>query len=159
MRNKTFWLATVVTFGVYAIIVNTLAANLWPHFDVENINHPVSEVLIPLWDKGLEPHGVLRAWLSIDAVHLVIVLTIAGGALAFSRPIEVMPRTAIAFLVGSVAAFALVLGTRYWPEHKKGKRNLAYIVRTWEPPPGEFKPTRSTPLRELPPGTKDRRTR
>ena len=159
VRNRALWLGTVVAFGVYAIVVNTLAANLWPHFDVDNINHPVSEVLIPLWDKGLEPHGVLRSLLAVDSVHLVIVLTIAGGALALSRPIEVMPRTAFAFAVGATAALVLVLGTRYWPKHKKGERNLAYIVRTWEPAPGDFKPTKSTPLRALPPGTKDRRTR
>jgi hypothetical protein len=159
VRNRPVWLATVLTFALYAIIVNTLAANLWPHFDVENINHPVSEVLIPLWDKGLEPHGLLRSLLDVDAVHLVIVLTIAGGAVAFARPIEVMPRTLVAFVVGAVAAFAFLLATRLWPPHEKAARNLAYVVRTWEPTPGDHEPPTSTPLRELPPGTEDRRTR
>ena len=147
-------LAAFVAFGMYAIIINTLAANLWPHFDVENIHHPVSEVLVPLWNEGLEPHSLARAWFRVDAVHAVIVLTIAGGGLALARPVEVMPRTIAAFVFGAGVAVLLVVMTKHWPVHPKGERNLAYIVRTWEPEPGQMQPPRSVRLRRLPPGTK-----
>jgi hypothetical protein len=154
VRNRPLWLATVVAFGLYGIIVNTMAANLWPHFDVDNINHPVGEVLLPLWERGLEPHSLPRAWLHVDAVHAVIVVTVAGGGLALARPIELMPSTVGALAFGVAVALLLVVWTQRWPPHDKGERNLAYIVRSWEPTPGERTPARTVELPPLPPGAK-----
>jgi hypothetical protein len=110
----------------------------------------VGEVLLPLWDRGLEPHSLPRAWLHVDAVYAVIVLTIIGGALALARPIEAMPTTLGAVVVGATLAILLVLATRSWPQHDNGERNLAYIVRSWEPDAGERAPPRSIPLPPLP---------
>ncbi len=155
VRTRPLWIATVVLFGVYGLVVNTLAADLWPHFDVDNIHHPVSEVLLPLWDKGLEPHSLPRAWLKVDIVHALVVVTIAGGVLALARPIETTPATFAALVVGVAGALLLVALTRYWPPHEKGERNLAYIVRSWEPTPGERGSPPSVALPPLPAGTKD----
>jgi uncharacterized membrane protein YeaQ/YmgE (transglycosylase-associated protein family) len=155
VRSHPTWIATVVLFGLYGIVVNTLAANLWPHFDVDNIHHPVSEVLLPLWERGLEPYSLPRAWFHVDVVHAVIVVTVAGGALALARPIELTPGTIAAVVLGAVGALLLVVLTQQWPPHDKGERNLAYIVRSWEPKPGELAPAPSVPLPPLPPGTKD----
>jgi hypothetical protein len=149
VRNRSAWLATVMVFGVYAIVVNTLAANLWPHFDVDNIHHPVGEVLLPLWERGLEPHGLLRSWFDVDAAHTVIVVTIAGGVLALARPVEIMPSTIAAMVFGVGVGVLLVVMTKYWPPHEKGERNLAYIVRTWEPETGQRGETRSQALPRL----------
>lgn len=150
------WTATVVMFGVYALIINTLAANLWPHLDLTNIHNPISEVLVPLWNEGVEPYSVVRSAFGVESLRAIVVLCVVGGALALARNFEMRPATISAFAFGVVAAVLLVAATKHWPKHPKGRRNLAYIVRSWEPDPQPQARDESRELPPLAPGVVDR---
>ncbi len=133
IRNSVGWLIPVLGLAGYALVVNALAANLWPHIDPTNVNQPVSEVLIPLWQNGHEPYGILRSWGGVEAVRSVIALAVIGGGWALVKVVEPMPKTMVAVAAAVLVSVALLLATRYWPPHPKGLRNLAYISRSWEP--------------------------
>ncbi len=156
LRNRPLWLAG--TFGalVYALLANALAANLWPHLDLTNVHHPLCEVLLPLWNEGVEPYGVLRSWLGLDTAHLVIGLSVVGGTLAVARIVEPAPRTIAAVGVGVLLGGLAVAAVARWTPHPNARRNLAYILRTWEP---HIEPQLRLPGKSLPPlptGTVDR---
>jgi hypothetical protein len=148
IRNRPLWIAAVVGLATYALVVNALAANLWPHLDLTNVHHPVPEVLFPLWREGVEPYGALRSWLHVDTAHAVIVISVVGGLLALGRVVEIAPKTLAGAAIGVLlGALALTSVTR-WQPHPKAKRNLAYILRTWEP---EVEPQLRRPSKALPP--------
>ncbi len=146
IRTHAVWLALVIALGTYAVCVNTLAANLWPHFDLDNVHQPVAEVLLPLWDRGLEPHGLLRAWFGVDALGLTVGLTVAGALWALCRLAEPTIPNVLA-IVGGIALGVVGVGaTKLAEPHPKGGRNLAYIVRQWEPAPGSHVDAHSASL-------------
>ena len=148
IRNRPLWIALVYALLLYALVANALAANLWPHLDLTNVHHPLSEVLIPLWKEGVEPYGLVWAWLHIDTAHGVIVISVVGGLLAVARVVEPAPKTYAGLAVGLLlGALALVSVTR-WEPHPKARANLAYILRTWEP---EVEPQLRRPSKALPP--------
>jgi hypothetical protein len=155
LRDRPIWIAGVTAVATYAFVVNALAANLWPHFDLDNVHHPVGEVLLPLWERGVEPYGMLRAMFNIDGVRLVVVGTVAGGLLAWARTLQLTGRSVIGFTGGMLLGLAAVAATRTWPPHPNGARNLGYIVRAWEPRQDAFEPPASTPLPPLAPGAAD----
>lgn len=148
IREATGWIVVVIGLALYAVVVNALAANLWPHLDLTNVNHPVSEVLLPLWTEGVEPYGVLRSGFNLEVVQPVIGVSVLGGLWVIARAIEPMPRTMFAIAGGVVIGIALLSGVTVWPPHAKARRNLAYIVRTWEP---DREPQRRTASKSLPP--------
>lgn len=158
MRRHAIALGAFVAVAGYSALVNAMAANLWPHFDLDNIHSPVGEVLAPLLAAGFEPYGVPwlfgiagSAWLPI-AVSLLALWWFAYRAVA-----PTMPRIA-SLAVGAVVGVVLVwmLPLAFSP-HPKGKRNLAYVERVYEPRPDGFEAPESTRLDApvatiLPPG-------
>jgi len=156
IRNRPLWIALVYGLLVYALVVNALAANLWPHLDLTNVHHPVSEVLLPLWSEGVEPYGVLRSAFNLELGHGVIAVAVIGGLLAVARVIEPAPKTYAALAVGLLLGTLALVGVTHWEPHPKARRNLAYILRTWEP---HAEPQRRRPskgLRALAPGVIDK---
>ena len=133
IRDRPLWILPVVSLGMYQVVVNLLAANLWPHLDPTNIHHPVAEVLLPLWDEGLEPYGFFRSSLSLHAAAPVVIIGVVAVALMFLRSIELTPKTILAWAAGLLVAWQLIAATRLWPPHPRSKANLAYIKRVWEP--------------------------
>ncbi|MCR9160284.1 MAG: hypothetical protein ACE37F_27220 [Nannocystaceae bacterium] len=133
IRNRPGWIALVYAALLYALVVNALAANLWPHLDLTNVNHPVPEVLFALWSEGVEPYGVLWSAFHLDTARAVIAISVVGGLLAVVRVVEPSVKTYAAVAAGLLlGALALASVTR-WEPHPKARRNLAYILRAWEP--------------------------
>ena len=104
----------------------------------------------------MEPYGVLRSWSNIEAVRGVIALGVLGGGWAIVRVVEPMPKTIIGVVAGVALGSALVLATTRAEEHPKGKRNLAYVLRAWEPDPEPQSRKRSKTLPPLPASVVDR---
>jgi hypothetical protein len=127
------WLLAILAFGVYAIIVNTLAANWWPHIDPTNVHQPVGELLLPLWSDAKAPYGIDEAaWGSVVAKTIVVGIVVCA-LLVLARCVELRPANIIVFVVGTLIGVALVVMTTLWPEHPRGRANLAYVERVWEP--------------------------
>jgi len=111
----------------WSAIINGLAANLWPHFDLTNINQPVSEVLLPLWRAGFAPY------MAVDVgVTTVLVVTLVGllaivGVLATRAQL-------IFSVVGMAVGIGMVAATTAIPPHPRSAANLRYIEKVWEPP-------------------------
>ena len=113
----------------YSLVVNSLAANLWPHFDLSAVNQPVAEVLLPLWRAGRAPYGVLGT-----GARVGLALVIGLGALGLAgRP--GWRALAVAALGGALGAAGGTATERATP-HPRAAQNLAYIERVWEPPVG-----------------------
>jgi hypothetical protein len=149
VRTQPAWIVTVVALGTYSIVVNTLAANFWPHFDPTNIHHPVSEVLLPLWAGDLAPYGITEAVWGATTTKAVVLAIVAIACFVLARCVEAKPSNLVALTIGVSMGLGLVAATRAWPEHPAGVRNLAYIERIWEPRPGSDTASPSVVLRPL----------
>lgn len=156
LRTHAPWLGVAVALSTYAVIVNALAANLWPHLDLTNVNQPVAEVLIPIWERDLHPYGVLLSVLSIDATHTIVHGTVVVTWLSFVHLAEKSTRNLVAIALGSVVGVLGVYSTYLVEPHPRGKANLGYITdRVWEPDPQSHEPGRSIRLD----GTKRRKSK
>jgi hypothetical protein len=137
VRTRAPWVALFVALGVYCVIVNGLAANLWPHLDLGGTDAPVAEVLVPLWQGELRPYvawGLMPgAVLGVDLVAVVVITSVIGFALVWSIAIVPGLRTWSAVGGGVVGALLLVAAHTKLPRNPKADRNLAYIERVWEP--------------------------
>jgi hypothetical protein len=132
-RTRALGMAVVLALGTCAVVVNALAANLWPHFDLTNVNQPVAEVLLPLWEHDARPYGVVRAITGRSELGLVVAGSVLGLWVALAATIERGSRMAVACTAGAALGLLLVQVTRLVEPHPKGARNLAYIERIWEP--------------------------
>lgn len=135
IRTSPVWTGVVVALATYAVVVNGLAANLWPHLDLAAIRHPVPEVLLPLWDGGYQPYTPVAAWLpgAISAVSLVVAASLTVVGLLFVANADLGIRMWGGLAAGLVVGLVLVGGTRGWPAHPRGEANLRYIKAQWEP--------------------------
>ncbi|MBL8942934.1 MAG: hypothetical protein JNK45_07300 [Myxococcales bacterium] len=134
-RTRAPWTTLLVGLGVYGVIVNGLAANLWPHLDLTAVDAPVAEVLLPLWRGDLRPYvgwGVVSG-LRTDLVTVVVGASVIGFALVWARAVEITLRTSLALLGGLVLGVSLVGMHELLPRNPKAERNLAYIEKVWEP--------------------------
>lgn len=118
----------------YSLVVNGLAANLWPHFDPTNVHQPVAEVLLPLWRAGRTPYTLAGALgLPEPGIGWLLLAALLGcAALAMPRALGRRGRAAVA--LGVALGLGLVAATRLVAPHPRGAANLAYIERVWEPP-------------------------
>jgi len=124
VSGRAAWLVITAALLTWSAVINGLAGDLWPHFDLRNIHQPVSEVLLPLW-RTRTPYtpGGLGVGLALTAGLL--------GLLALLRP---RGRQWLAVALGVAAGLGLVAATRLIPPHPRSAANLAYIERVWEPP-------------------------
>jgi hypothetical protein len=118
-------LAILTALLTWSAIVNGLAGDLWPHFDLHNIHQPVSEVLLPLWRDGRTPY---------TPGGLGIGVALAAGLLGLLVLLRPRGRQWPAVAIGVVAGLGLVAATRLIPPHPRSAANLAYIEKVWEPP-------------------------
>jgi hypothetical protein len=146
-RTRPLWIALLVACATYGIVVNGLAANLWPHFDLANVDAPVAEVLLNLWHGSLRPYAAGGIVTAIDLVWIVVIASVLGFALVYMRVIEPTVRGFAAIACGVVLALVAVASHRLLPGNPKAERNLAYIEKVWEPKNGEA--SRSVNLVEL----------
>ena len=133
IRTSIIGMGLLMAVGTYAVIVNGLAANLWPHFDLTNVHQPVAEVLLPLWDHDREPHGVLRALIGRSGLRMAVIGSVVGTWVVLARLGDGGIRMAGSMAVGGVLGLLLVKSTQLVEPHPRGERNLAYIERIWEP--------------------------
>lgn len=136
LRDRPIAIALVVALGTYSLLVNQLAANLWPHIDLTNVHHPVSEVLLPLWEKDARPYGIARDALSLDVLWIVVAVAVLWWLAVLARVWDPGWRGGIAIVLGAALGVLAVAQTRRFTPHPKAERNLAYILRQWEPPRG-----------------------
>ncbi len=149
-RTRAPWIALLFGVAVYGVIVNGLAANLWPHFDSSGVDVPVAEVLVPLWQGDLRPYvalGPAPGWLAgIDLVAVVVITSVIGFALVWMRAIEPAARTWFALAGGVLVGVVLVGLHTLLPRNPNAARNLGYIEKVWEP---HQRPGRTTSLPPL----------
>lgn len=122
-------LFVAAALGSWSLAINGLAANLWPHFDLTNVNQPVPEVLLPLVAEGLAPYVAVPG---LGVVWLVAATIAAAVWLATPRGLGRIGRLAV--VAGAIAGIGLVAATRWLPRHPRGEANLRYIETVWEPP-------------------------
>ncbi|MCH9688398.1 MAG: hypothetical protein K0V04_43610 [Deltaproteobacteria bacterium] len=134
---RTSWpmMGLMTLLATYAVLVNALAANLWPHPDLTNINQPIAEVLLPLWDHDREPYDLVRAITGRSGLRLIIYGSVIGTWAWLVMMGEGGLRMLAAMVVGGLAGLLLVQATGLVQPHSRGARNLAYIERIWEPNP------------------------
>ncbi len=128
----------VAAATTWSVVINGLAAMLWPHFDLTNIHHPVAEVLLPLWWAGDQPY----TWWGLGVTPVVVVALLA--VLGLLAP---PGRMRVALVSGVVLGVAGVAATSTVTPHPRGAANLAYIRKVWEPP-ATGEPAPSAVLRE-----------
>jgi hypothetical protein len=150
VRSSVAGMGVLVALGTYAVTVNALAANLWPHLDLTNVHQPVAEVLLPLWEHDYEPYGLLRLVTSHSGVGLVVVGSVVGLWVVLLGASEGGVRMALVIALGGGLGLLLVQATRLVDPHRAGARNLAYIERIWEPT-GEGDGRSIALTKELPP--------
>ncbi len=148
-RTRAPWIAVLVGLGIYGVIVNALAANLWPHFDLAAVDAPVAEVLWPLWNGPWRPYvGWGAPWTpGADLVVVVVLASTIGFALVWLRAIEPGLRSTFAMGGGLVLGVLLVTLHGWLPRNPKAVRNLAYIEKVWEPRAEPARSVTITPLR------------
>jgi hypothetical protein len=147
VRQNPISLGIFVAVASWSVLVNALAANLWPHFDLTNINSPLAEVALPLLSDGFAPYGLMwklgmpgSAWLPILASGLGLVLYVARD----------IPRTTLSTAALAVGVAVGVLAVWVLPgtfePHEVGPRNLKYIEKVYEPRQGEYEARKSRRL-------------
>jgi hypothetical protein len=156
LRDRPIAMACVVLLGTYSLVVNGLAANLWPHIDLTNVHHPVAEVLLPLWEKDARPYGIARDAFSLDALWIVLVATVLWWLALLARSWAPGWRGGIAIVLGAALGVLAVGETRRFTPHPKAERNLAYILRQWEPPRDRSGDAESVVLERAPPRSRSR---
>ncbi|MDC0667201.1 glycosyltransferase family 39 protein [Nannocystis radixulma] len=130
----TLGLGAAAALASWSLAINGLAANLWPHFDLTNVNQPVPEVLLPLWRAGFAPY-TLTGLLGAPGIGIGwIVAAAIAGALVLATPRALGVRGRAAVIVGTLAGLGLVAATRALPQHPRSAANLRYIQKVWEPP-------------------------
>ncbi len=132
-KDRPAWFAGLVAVAIYSFVVNGLAANLWPHLDLRNIHQPVAEVLLPLWRQGLRPYDPVGHAVGIDGLEIVLALPPLVWLIVMSRLVDPGWRMALAAVLGVGLGLGAVGATKWVAPHPKGERNLAYIVKQWEP--------------------------
>lgn len=125
---------SVGTVVLYSLWVNQAAAALWPHFDLEHVASPVSEVLLPLAKQGWVPYGLAFHFGGNWPALVFLGLPVAVVWYLFAKAQAVGYRDALAWIaataLGTVAALTL---PSLIPHHEDGPRNLDYIKRVFEP--------------------------
>jgi len=128
-------LGAISFLAAASLTQNTLAADLWPHFDLDAVFNPAAEVLLPLWRSGHRAYDPLQLFfgLSTPLARLAIPLTILAG-LALLLAQARSRRAALVVLLGAALGLTAVIASSALPPHPRAAANLRYIERVWEPP-------------------------
>lgn len=135
-RGRHLPVLGVISFlGAAATAANALAADLWPHFDLDAVNAPVAEVLLPLWRAGYRAYDPLQLFFEVATplARLAIPTTVLAG-LALLLALDRRRSAALTVLLGAALGLTAVLASASLPPHARAAANLRYIERVWEPP-------------------------
>jgi hypothetical protein len=132
-KDRPLAFCVMVALTVYSIVVNGLAANLWPHLDLTHVHQPVAEVLLPLWRADFRPYDPVGRTVGVDGLSIVLSLPILVWLIVSSRLIDPGWRVAIATVLGVGIGLGAVAATGWITPAPRSKANLAYIERQWEP--------------------------
>lgn len=133
IRARPLAVLATTALAIYAVALNGLAANLWPHLDLSAVDAPLPEVLLPLWRSELRPYGAFATRPAFDLVGVVVVSSMIAVTIAIARAVDARGRTLLAVALGVAGGLALVKACELLPRNPKGEKNLAYIERVWEP--------------------------
>lgn len=137
LRTEPIRMGIVACLGTASLLVNTLAANLWPHIDLTNIYGPIADVLVPLLKRGYQPYGPMwatgfegGAWMGTGGCAAVVTYSLF-------RLGEFGARMTLAIMTGLAMAVYLVFSfaPAFTPQHPNAARNLRYIEGVYEPAP------------------------
>jgi hypothetical protein len=120
----------VVALGLVSVLFNALAATLFPHL-VPGGN-PLTDLLLPLFADGREPHGPLAA-VGLFGVTAPAILIAALAVFVWSAQIEGRRRQ---LALGGLLAIALFVGLLALPSAPDAEERLSAVTRIWEPVPG-----------------------
>ena len=116
--------AVVVALFGWSLLVNFLAAGLFPHLLPEG--NPLWDLLLPLWAEGVRPHALWGAWgMGVGGVVSLVLFV------ATTRPSTAQARRA--WLLGVVGAVLLVVASARVPSSRAAEDTLASLLRIWEP--------------------------
>ncbi len=137
-RQRTIIFTGLVALATWSLVVNGLAANLWPHIDPTNVDFPVAEVLVPLARAGAEPYDLLSVSTAGDLPLALIVavasaVSVIGGLVWVVRGVRSGIGAVVLGVGIGLVGFAVSLRL---PAHPRAAANLAYIQRIWEPQEG-----------------------
>jgi len=137
-RRRPLIFTGVVALATWSLIVNGLAANLWPHIDPTNVDFPVAEVLVPLARAGAEPYDLFSVSGAGDLPLALVVavasaVSVIGGLLWVVRGVRSGIGTVVLGVGIGLAGLAVSLRL---PAHPRAAANLDYIQRIWEPKVG-----------------------
>ncbi len=149
VRERVIAFAVFGTLAVWSVLVNMAAGNLWPHFDLDHVRQPVSEVLLPLLVDRYEPYSVLDWFGFPHAVPIVIGLGIVVVLHALWRAGGSVFVSLIVVSASAAGGAALVFATRAMTPHESSERNLGSIRRNYEPDPRDRTKGHTAPLRRL----------
>lgn len=133
-RDRPLRIAGFGALLFYSLVVNALAAALWPHFDLQHMHSPVAELLFPLWEQELSVHGVGYGLFSLPGVYAAVIVPVVVVYLAYGMLQSPGFRTWGAWVLAGFVGYAAIRTLPFWvPEHKDQARNLAYVLKVWEP--------------------------
>ncbi len=147
VRRRPGWIAAYSVLVGHSVVACGLAANLWPHLDLEHVRAPVAEVLLPLWQGSLRPYGPLGVVATVDVTAIGVVGAWVCLVVVAMRAIELRARDTATLVAGAVAGVVLLGAHRWLGRHRDGPRNLAYVQRVWEPRDGVAGPSTVLPAR------------
>ncbi len=125
-------LAIVLGLALWSVVVNGLAANLFPH--LVPTGNPLADQLWPLVRDGLQPYSVLDGFRGrVPLAGLVpVAITLAMGVVAVRPMVPVALRVRV--LAGALVVFGAI-GLAAWsvPEADDAAASLQAIESIWEP--------------------------
>lgn len=123
------WGALIISLLTASVIVNFLAAGLFPHLVPQG--NPLRDLLLPLWVEGLRPHSAwdvlgVQAWAlgATGLATLVLLVWVTG-------PVE-GEGGRIGWLMGMVGGFSLFALMLVYPK-EADQQTFDAIVDIWEP--------------------------
>lgn len=148
-QGKVALVVVVLGVAIASTVLNTLAANLFPHLIPHG--NPLADVLLPLAAEGRSPSSLLPSgWLTLGPMLLLpVALVIAALHQTFAPSSDDAPvRPPLVIALGSAIAAALIALGCTMTSHPEADGDLAAIHRIWEP--DGTRPPRDVTLTALP---------
>ena len=130
LRRLHAWLgrpglgALVVALLGWSLLVNYLAAGLFPHLVPEG--NPLRDLLLPLWAEGLRPHSMWGPWgMGLAGIGTLILFV------AVTRPETAAQKRS--WLVGLVGVGVLLFAALLVPGSPGAEDAFASVKSIWEP--------------------------
>jgi hypothetical protein len=143
-RNGESLLAVVLGLGLWSLVVNGLAANLFPQ--LVPTGNPLRDQLVPLVRDGLQPYTVLDGFRGRVPFAALVPMLVALALFVLAAR-DVVPTALRRRVLAGAIVIASAIGVAAWsvPPAEDADASLAAIESIWEP--GGVKDPKLTPLR------------